>query len=132
MFLKPQDLTIGNYINYEQTTHIVVELHKDKLIHHWIKHSNDEYVTRYDQILSIPLTHSELENLGFNEDDVFLENRKGYFADTDIFVEKVGEDYWLSEFVNEYEVIRYVKIDFVHELQNMYYYHTKKEVKYSS
>lgn len=130
MYLKPQDLRIGNYINYEQTTHVVAELHNDKLIHHWLNHPSDGYVTKYNQILSIPLTRMELERLGFEENEELIIDQKAYLDDSNFFVESVGDDYWLSEFVNKSKITRYVKIDFVHELQNMYYYLTKEELKY--
>lgn len=124
MFLKPQDLRIGNYINYESTTHVVAELHEDKLIHHWWKNATDGYVTKYNQILSIPLTHIELDRLGFEEKE------KGYFADSNFFLSEFNDDFWLCELIGENNIMRYIRVDFVHELQNIYYLYTKKELKY--
>jgi hypothetical protein len=124
MFLKPQDLRIGNYINYEFTTHVVAELHEDKLIHHWRNSMVDGYVTKYYQILSIPLTHTELEKLGFEEKE------KGYFRDSNFFLAEIGEDFWLCELIEGNKVVRFAKVDFVHELQNMFYFFTKQELKY--
>ena len=124
MFLKPQDLRIGNYINYECTTHVVAELHEDKLIHHWWNFVSDGYVTRYNQILSIPLTRTELERLGFEEKE------EGYFADSNFFLAEIGEDFWFCEMKGENKVVRYAKVDFVHELQNIYYFFTKQELNY--
>ena len=119
MFLKPQDLRIGNYINYESTTHIVVELHEDKLIHHWWNYAADTYETNYNQILSIPLTHIELENLGF------YEKENGYFTDSNFFLVEINEDFWLCKLIGD-KVVHYAKIDFVHELQNIFYFFTKQ------
>lgn len=123
MFLKPQDLRIGNYINYECTTHVVAELHEDKLIHHWWNFAADGYVTKYNQILSIPLTGIELEKLGFEEKE------NGYFADSNFFLAEIHEDFWLCELIDD-KVVRYAQVDFVHELQNLYYFFTKQELKY--
>ena len=124
MFLKPQDLRIGNYINYECTTHIVAELHEDKLIHHWWDFAADGYVTRYNQILSIPLTCSELEKLGFEEKE------DGYFSDSNFFLVEIDQNFWLCELKEDNIVIRYAEVDFVHDLQNLYYFFTKQELKY--
>jgi len=123
MFLKPQDLRIGNYINYEFTTHVVAELHEDKLVHHWWNYVSEGYVTKYSLILSIPLTHNELEKLGFSKEE------NGYFADSNFFLTEINQEFWLCELIDD-KLIYYSKIDFVHELQNIYYFFTKKELKY--
>lgn len=129
MFLTAQDLRVGNYINYENTTHIVTELHQEKIIHNWINSLSDGYVTRYNQILSIPITIKELDSLGFIEDFEIIENVKGYWNDTKYFVELIGDDYWFSELKKNGEIIQHLPVDFVHELQNVYFFFTKKELK---
>lgn len=124
MFLKPQDLRIGNYINYECTTHVVAELHEHKLIHHWWNYPADGYVTNYKNILSIPLTDNELERFGFEE----KENE--YFIDNNFLLKKINGDFWLCKLIEEMKLVHYMKIDFVHELQNIYYFFVKLELKY--
>lgn len=130
MFLKPQDLRIGNYINYENTTHVVTELHEDKIIHHWIKHGGDGYVTRYNQILSIPLSIREIENLGFQEDFERIRDMEGYYDNNGYFIEHDGDAFWFCRHLDEDDYVRLVPVDFVHELQNLYYLFTKKELTF--
>lgn len=126
MFLTPQDLRIGNFINYENTIHIVTELHQEKVIHHWIGSSNDGYVTRYNQILSLPLTIREVENFGFMEDFERLKNVKGYFNNQGYFLEENNNGFALFRF----DLTKIVDVDFVHELQNIYFDLTKRHLVY--
>lgn len=131
MILRPQDLRVGNYINYENTTHVVSELHQEKIIHHWIKHNGDGYVTRYDQILSIPLSVREIENLGFQEDFNRIKYVEGFYDDNGYLIEHYGDIFWFCRHNNKYDFERLVPVDFVHELQNLYFLFTKKELTFS-
>ena len=69
--MEKEDLRIGNYVNYEQTTHTIAELHSDKVLHVWNgskdRHGSgwDGYYTNYDQIKPIELTDEEFISLGF-------------------------------------------------------------------
>jgi hypothetical protein len=130
MILTPQNLRIGNYINYENTTHVVSELHQEKIIHHWIKHNGDGYVTRYDQILSIPLSVREIENLGFQEDLNRIKNMNGFYDDFGYFIEHDGDAFWFCRHNDEDDFVRLVPVEFVHDLQNLYYLFTKKELRF--
>ena len=63
--MNKSSLQTGNYVNYEQTTHQIDEIHSDKVIHHWLGSSSDGYVTSYDQIKPIEISVDELERFGF-------------------------------------------------------------------
>lgn len=128
MFITPKDLRIGNYINYESTTHVVSELQEHKLIHHWLGYKSEGYVTSYDQILSIPLSKKELESLGFVED---AENENIYRIESShLFIEEKRGEFFLC--YNNKDNIKVVISDvyLVHEFQNLFFDLTKIELKY--
>lgn len=128
MELTPKDLRVGNYINFDNTTHVVDEIHKDKLIHHWIDLNGKRsgiVKSNYHLILSLPITSKEIEKLGFN----FEENSDLYVDDNGYCIKDDAGNYWLCEHRDE-DVVRIVRVDFVHELQNTYFDLTKIELNY--
>lgn len=128
MFLTSKDLRIGNYINYESTTHVVSELHANKLIHHWLGYYNEGYVTSYNQILSIPISKKELEDLGFNED---RENENIYrFETSSFYVEELNGDFYLCQDKPKGNKVSICSISLVHEFQNVFFDLTRIELKY--
>lgn len=131
LLLTAKDLRIGNYINYECTTHVVAEIHREKIIHYWINSGHDGYVTNYKQILSIPLTEKEVIRLGFNEDFDLIKGVDGYYDDNGYCVIlDLDNEVWFCQ-NNNGTIFKIATIDFVHELQNIYFYITKKELKYN-
>lgn len=131
MFLTPKDLRVGNYVNYENTTHVIDEIHTERVIHHWINYGGDGYVTHYTQILMIPISIKEIENLGFILDDDRVKNNPDlYFDDRGYCIEVDGDSFWLCKHNDENDVQRIVSIDYVHDLQNLYYDLTKRELKF--
>ena len=62
--IEPQELRIGNYIMFEKTTHIVVELSETLISTRWIKGS-DKYIHTISEITPIPLTKDILLKCGF-------------------------------------------------------------------
>jgi hypothetical protein len=128
MNLTPNSLRVGNYVNYENTTHVIDEIHQEKVIHHWIKSGHDGYVTKYSQILMIPISIKEIEHLGFILDgDLYFDNN-GYCIDVS------NDIFWLCQHIQylkkDDEIIKIARIDYLHELQNLYYDLTKRELKY--
>lgn len=131
MNLRPQELRVGNYVNYENTTHVISELHAEKVIHFWINYGGDGYVTKYDQILPIPINVHEVEKLGFNEDFNRLKNCEGYFDERGYYIENDADTFWLCQYIDEDYGVRIATIEFVHDLQNLYFAITKFELEYS-
>lgn len=128
MFLTKKDLRIGNYINYECTTHVVSELHENKLIHHWLGYEGEGYVTTYDHILSIPVSKKELEKFGFVED---VENEKIYRIESStLFIEEKKGEFFLCKIDENNITIVISSLDLVHEFQNLFFDLTKIELKY--
>ncbi len=130
MILRPQDLRVGNYINYENTTHVVTELHAEKLIHVWYEIRHEGYVTRYDQVCPIPINVHEVERLGFVEDLDRLKYTEGYYDNMGYFIENDADTFWLCQHLDEDDSIRIATFEFVHELQNLYFDITKRELVY--
>lgn len=132
MFLTPRDLKVGNYVNHDNTTHVVDEIHTKKIVHHWIDSKSDETITTYKEILSIPLSVREIEHLGFMEDGNRIRNvDEAYFDNKGYFIENDAGTYWLCQHHDEDDYQRVAPIDFVHELQNLYFDLTKRVLTYS-
>lgn len=128
MFLTSKDLRIGNYINYESTTHVVLELQANKLIHYWLGYEGEGYVTTYNQILAIPLSKKELENLGFSED---RENENIYRIETSSFyIEESDGEFYLCQDKPKGNKVSICPIYLVHEFQNLFFDLTRIELKY--
>jgi hypothetical protein len=126
MFLTPHDLRVGNYINYENTTHVVAEIHQEKIIHYWLNSGGDGYVTSYKQILSIPISTHEIEKFGYNEnedDSALFEHHSGFS------LLHVGDDFILTKKIDG-KLISLHTVDFVHELQNLIFLLTKEKLTY--
>jgi hypothetical protein len=135
MNLTPNNLRVGNYVNYENTTHVIDEIHQEKVIHHWIKSSHDGYVTKYSQILMIPISIKEIINVGFILDaDRIKLNSNLYFDNNGYCIDITNDIFWLCQHLQylkkDDEIIKIARIEYLHELQNLYYDLTKHELKY--
>jgi hypothetical protein len=133
MNLTAQDLRVGNYVNYECTTHVIDEIHKDRILHHWLNEKNDNpdvYICGYNEILSIPLSKREIEKLGFVLDEEHMGESPMYFDEKGFCIEDDAGDYWLCQHRDEDDFNRIARVDFVHELQNQYFSINKLELTY--
>ena len=61
--IERKHLRLGNIIMYEQTAHVIDELHETKALHTWRR--VDRHWTRYDIIEGFPLTAEWLRKFGF-------------------------------------------------------------------
>jgi hypothetical protein len=134
--MKPQELRIGNLIDYECTTHVVIEIGKTLVESYWInwKDKKDEYICHYDEISPIPLTEEWLTKFGFKRyydvnpvmgnqiiwrfGKLAIENRLGELR---VLWYDADDDYGTS-------ICLVVK--FVHQLQNLYFALTDTELTY--
>jgi hypothetical protein len=134
--MKPQDLRIGNYISYENTTHIVSGIINNKIYSWWVKDGKPviEYeqkdiggaqvenpyidvVSRYEPI---PLTEELLLKVGFKTDSF-----------NNYFKQNLAIDFetlYISVFENEDWVEITITCEYLHQLQNLYYALTKEEL----
>lgn len=64
--IKAGDIMIGNYVMFENTTHIVTEISETLVATRWIK-GNDKYIHELSDLRPIPLTEDILLKCGFIE-----------------------------------------------------------------
>ncbi len=136
--MEKNDIRIGNYIYYEHTTHIVSGVHGNKVYSWWVKDGEpvieweakdisgtqveNPYMDVISQYEPIPLTEEWLMKFGFDiKDKNRLDWVKGAFN-----LERSNEDD--SKFC--FEVYsHYIPLDYVHQLQNLYFALTGEELK---
>ena len=134
--MKPQDLRIGNYVYYENTTHIISGIMGSKIYSWWVKDGKPviEYEQKdiggaqvenpYIDVISrhepIPLTEEWLIKLGIEfKDKKHLYWVKGAF---NLELTEEGDVY--------FEVYsHYIDVKYVHQLQNLYFALTGEELK---
>jgi hypothetical protein len=129
--MNATELRIGNMVSYEATTHIIRELHTDKVLHVWAGCTSDGYYSPYDDMEPIPLSASILEQMGFtlSEDlgDIQYYQQQG--ARHGYGVSKDHEEWAFYKFrtnTKEEHEIDYLVYDephflYVHQLQNLYH-----------
>jgi hypothetical protein len=142
--MKAEDLRIGNYVNYEQTTHKLVSINKDYCSSIWIRDKNKiKLLTNhgYKSIKPIPLTEQWLIDFGFKKsnhkwrDDSISEGIFLEYSDKGIgnyYIEITEYGFHFCEFVREYNPYyeaHHIKIlKDVNQLQNLYFSLTEKEL----
>ena len=135
--MKATELRIGNYVYYGHTTHIVSGIHGNKVYSWWVKDGEpvieyeakdisgtqveNPYIDVISQYEPIPLTEEWLEKFGFDiKDKDRLDWVKGAFN-----LERSNEDN--NKFC--FEVYsHYIPLDYVHQLQNLYFALTREEL----
>ena len=109
-----KDLRIGNYINYEQTTHRIIELSEDTCTSEWNKAERpDPYTHPYSEITGIPLTEKWLLKLGMinNSNEWSIKSKEITFI-----LENFNNKYY---YTGGEGVILSEPINYVHQLQNL-------------
>lgn len=138
--MKASDLRIGNYVYYENTTHIVSGVHGNKVYSWWVKDGQpvieyeakdisgtqveNPYIDVVSQYEPIPLTDEWLLKFGFEKQDYEL-------------ILKVNDYgclvYWhkemflmMGQFADCTDI---VPCESLHQLQNLYFALTGEELK---
>lgn len=125
--MRKKELMVGNYVNQKNTLHQVLEIKENEVICKWIfEKSNimiDDYY--YRDIKPIPLTEEWLLKLGFEfiNQNWPLKIKDPYIWKTNITLFADGH-YYLTI---DGKKISY-KIEYVHQLQNLYFALTQKEL----
>lgn len=122
--MDSSELRLGNYVNYEQTTHIITGLLREACLSNWFKALDEEdaYLHRYNEISPIPITNKKLRKLGGTFDS-------GYW----VFQDQEG---WEVKFFQDKKGLMFifpknnVRLDYIHELQNLFYELTKENLPY--
>lgn len=137
--MKAQDFRLGNFINHEQTTHKIVAL-GDKFCHSvWTKDLDWTYQHSYEEIKPIPLTEDWLLKFGFTKyewcDDCAFINFNGahmmlryYNNEWHCDKTKVTSDSRGQRMSNGSPILKKGLIKYVHQLQNLYFALTCKEL----
>jgi hypothetical protein len=134
--MKAEELRIGNYIStsyMSSSTLKVTAIHSDRVCFESVTHDfKSNTISSY--IEPIPLTEEWLLKFGFNN-----EYKKGWIGKdvkhpngttTDFvlsYPERMG--IWQDSFAFEYDSFRFVALESVHQLQNLYFALTGEELK---
>lgn len=119
--MNKSELRIGNFIEYEATTHVVEELHSDKVLHQWLQGAGSGYVTSYKSIKGIELTPEWLTLLGFDA-YTYASELSGMITEytfnnlSIVDFESSGKNFVLS---NAFNFNVRPKVKYVHHLQNL-------------
>ena len=64
--ILPQELRLGNLVEYEKTTHVITGIITDKILSRWIKQpvTEHDYACHFSEISEIPLTEEWLVKMG--------------------------------------------------------------------
>ena len=117
--MKANELRIGNLVIHEQTTHIIKNVLENTCVSDWVEAKEvDNYTHNYNEIKPIPLTEEWLFKFGFKDNNFCYE-----FEEHEI---KILEDgtyiYWVdSGYICSFK--------YVHQLQNLYFALTQKELR---
>jgi hypothetical protein len=149
--MKPQDLRIGNYISYENTTHIVSGIINNKVYSWWVKDGKpvieyeqkdiggaqveNPYIDVIDRYEPIPLTDNHFIEWGFYKDGEYWS--RGIYDYKFCFKYRDWADDWAfyQEFTDstdpkddgvKYPISFHIK--FVHQLQNLWFALLHKEI----
>lgn len=150
--MNKSDLQIGNYVNYEQTTHVITELHNDEVIHRWINISvgentsalNDVYQTSYGDIKQIEISENELlrfgfehskKNVSFNMGGELFDYWEKMYGEVGEFGIRPAFIIWTDKKISFFSLKGILKTtdrkySGVHELQQLYKLFTNEELKY--
>jgi hypothetical protein len=119
--LRAQELRIGNYVNYEQTTHVIHQLTNSICGSYWHKsNASDSYAHTYDEIKPIPLTEEWLERFGFERLGNGFE-----FWESSVFNIEFIRNHWHISYTSN---VLCTHIKYVHQLQNLYFALTGEEL----
>ena len=128
--IDEKSLRLGNYVMYENTAHVVEELRgrNNTIVTRWIK-GTDHYIHTADELDPIPLTEEILLKCGFEKDDNGLDMCDPEYEDWfEMGFPGIGR---LSEaegnsIVDDSGEIR---INYLHQLQNLIYCLSGKELE---
>ncbi len=141
--MNKSDLQIGNYVNYEQTTHVITELHKDEVFHQWFR-SDDMYQTSYDDISQIEISENELlrfgfehskKNVSFNMGGELFDYWEKMYGEPGEFGIRPAFIIWTDKKMTFFSLKGILKTtdkkyNSIHELQQLYKLYTNEELKY--
>jgi len=120
--MESKQLRLGNYVNYEQTNHIITSINIDFTVSVWVDNNSTEhlYTHQNNELKPILLTEEWLLNFGFDN------TKWGYLLDRDYCFD-IKEMKFKIQGNFEFETLKEIK--YVHELQNLVFILTDNELK---
>ena len=122
--MRAEDIRVGNYVDYECTTHCIVDINSIGCGSYWLNGNNPEdyYTHLYRDIKGIPITDDWLIRFGFklNECDNY---ELAYLFEINSTFTIINEDrgyFYIDARNNE--------LEYVHQLQNLYFALVGKEL----
>lgn len=116
--MKENELRLGNLFSYEQTTHVVTAISNTNSKYadsKWLKGDGIEYYRHdIDEMKPIPLTEEWLLKFGFKK-----YNRVWYLKDPELDLKIFPFSIWEDLSYNTGELTP--PLDFVHQLQNLFF-----------
>ncbi len=126
--LNTRDLRIGNLVVFESETCKITTIGKRKVgVSRRTENGNFvETLTEISEIEPIPITEEWLLKLGFKEQNTEIGSR---FRKKNFYITKNTDfDFYLKD-VKSGIYIHFMKLDFFHELQNIWYCLNGKDLK---
>lgn len=126
--MTPQELRIGNRVNYEQTDHVIDQILSHTVIHRWLAGGagpiGAAFYTSYSDLTPIPLDKKELLRMGFIEleENHFSLSYQELLFDYEHDKLTFSNGYWTMLSSN------LMHIRFVHQFQNLYFALTGTEI----
>ena len=79
--MKATDLRIGNYVNYEQTTHLITCVNIDYTVSIWVDKKENEYLypSQINELKPIPLTEYIFKDIDGIEKAPYDNDIKDYY-----------------------------------------------------
>jgi translation elongation factor P/translation initiation factor 5A len=124
--IQPKDFRIGNYVMYEGKVQRFLGINQEFPLF-----DTDEYgvyATSWDKVEPIFITEEKLIELGFV-------NKRSYY-----YLPKLGNEYRFRFFDSNNKLtcsvgdnfsgIKYLALDYIHELQNLIYTFSKQELQF--
>lgn len=122
MKINPTELRIGNIVKYANESYNIVELYKNRITIEGIERQN--YNICYSEISGFTITKEWLIKFGFKE---ILEEGNFELETTHFNMTHFNNEFFISfGKYSERDIINHIK--FVHQLQNLFYSLTNKEL----
>lgn len=120
--MKVQDLRVGNLLTYNNKDFKVLEIHQGK-----IKAQSNKGIVEFNlsELQPVILTEQRLIEWGFTKSEI----TKGKYYVEDYLEFTIEDNDWDNPSLNIFIDGKYITcVEFVHELQNLYYALTNEEL----